>query len=55
MNELNNDFRKYRTIARFFDTLIILSIAVFFIWQLSPAFRIAVKLAILRSGIILPF
>ena len=55
MNELTNDIAKYRKIARMFDAIIIMAIAIFFIWQLSPAFRIAIKLAILRSGIILPF
>ena len=55
MNELDNSIAKYRKIARMFDAMIIMAIAIFFIWQLSPAFRIAVKLAILRTGINLPF
>ena len=55
MNELTNDISKYRKIARTFDAMIIMAIAIFFIWQLSPAFRTAVKLAILRTGIDLPF
>lgn len=48
MNELESTIRKYRTIARFFDALIILSIAIFFIWQLSPTFRAIVSIAIAR-------
>lgn len=51
MNELNNDFRKYRRIARVFDAMIIMGIAIFFSWQLSPAFQAAVKSAALHVGI----
>lgn len=55
MNELESIKRKYRIIARIFDACVILAIIGITVWNISPAFRILIKLAILRSGLYLYF